>query len=663
MNILIKTLTMVNFKGVKNFTVDFKFITNIYGANASGKTTIFDAFTWLLFGKDSSDRKDFNVKPLDVKGDTRNRTENEVSAILEVDGHDISIRHIQKEKWIKKRGEEVAEFTGNEHLYFWNEVPVNAGEFQAKVNELLPENIFKLITNPLYFNSQKWQDQRAVLSELAGEITDNFLVGKYPELQQLLNSLEGKSLKEFKAKVALEKKNLKDALESIPARIDEAERSKPEPIDSEVINKRIVALQTEYDSLEQAIVDKNATNESENKRIQSIQQQIHAFKLEIQNIEAGHRAAHSLELNQANSGVNEDKAKFSNLESQLRIQENQLKQLESSHADQLARIERDKQDINDRLISLRTLFASVNGRTLKPEDKVCKECGREHETHNIHQLQAKFDEIKRKELEGINVQGTGLKKDLEKRDFDIAQAKEQFEITKASLISSISNLKNSLEEVNIRITNAANNKVEVKSYEDRVREDDSIASKIAKITELQGHLQATPVDYGDLRIRKATINAELDSEKRKLNNSDQIAKVDARIKELKDQEKVMSQELALLEKQEFAAEKYEKAKSEELENRVNGMFKFAKFKLFKPLINGGEEPTCQTTYNGVPFSDLNTAGKVLVGIDIINTLSAHYGVVAPVFLDNRESVSAIPDTAAQTINLIVSPQDEKLRVA
>ncbi|MNL35730.1 hypothetical protein D3C87_1577740 [compost metagenome] len=125
----------------------------------------------------------------------------------------------------------------------------------------------------------------------------------------------------------------------------------------------------------------------------------------------------------------------------------------------------------------------------------------------------------------------------------------------------------------------------------------------------------------------------------------------------------MSQELASLEKQEFAAEKYEKAKSEELENRVNGMFKYAKFKLFSKLINGGEEPTCQTTYNGVPFSDLNTAGKILVGIDIINTLSAHYGVTAPVFLDNRESVSVIPDTAAQTINLIVSPQDEKLRVA
>ena len=663
MNILIKTLTMINFKGVKNFTVDFKFVTNIYGANASGKTTIFDAFTWLLFAKDSSDRKDFNVKPLDVLGSTKDRTENEVSAVLEVNGEEISIRHIQKEKWTKKRGEEVAEFTGNEHMYFWNDVPVNAGEFQAKVNSLLPENVFKLITNPLYFNSQKWQDQRSVLSELAGEITDSFLTSKYPELSELLNSLGGKTLKEFKAKVALEKKNLKESLESIPARIDESERGKPESIDESIVNARIKELEAEYNILEQAILDKNAANETENIRIQTVQKDIHNLKLDIQNIEAGHRSAYNAELSQATSGVNEDKAKATNLESQLRIQEGQLKQLQTSHTDQLARIERDKQDINDRIASLRTLFASVNGRQLNPNDKICKECGREHEAHNIHNLQAKFDEIKRKELESINTQGVGLKNDLAKREADIIQANEQYEITHKALERTINNLKISLDEVNARIVNASANKVEVKSYEERVMNDDIIAQKTAQITQLQGQLETAPVDFGDLRVKKATINAELDSEKRKLNSSEGIAKADKRIQELKDQEKTMSQELAALEKQEFVAEKYEKAKSEELENRVNGMFKFAKFKLFKPLINGGEEPTCQTTYNGVPFSDLNTAGKILVGIDIISTLSAHYGVIAPIWLDNRESITVIPDTASQVINLIVSSDDEKLRVA
>lgn len=146
MNILIKTISIINFKGVKNFKIDFAEVTNIFGANATGKTTIFDAFLWLLFGKDSNDRKDFNIKPLDQHGQKTDKLENEVSAIIVVDGEEISIRHIHREKWTKKRGEAIAEFTGNEHLYYWNEVPLQAGEFQAKVNGLLDEKVFKLIT-------------------------------------------------------------------------------------------------------------------------------------------------------------------------------------------------------------------------------------------------------------------------------------------------------------------------------------------------------------------------------------------------------------------------------------------------------------------------------------------------------------------------------------
>lgn len=655
MNILIKRLTAVNFKGLKNFTVDFNFITNIFGANASGKTTLFDATTWLLFGKDSTDRKDFNIKPLDSLGSTKDRTEVEVSALLEVDGEDITIRRIQKEKWTKKRGEEVAEFTGNEQLYFWNDVPLNAGEFQSKVNDLLPENVFKLITNPLYFNSQKWQDQRAVLSEIAGEITDGFITAKYPELQELLNSLGGKSLKEFKAKVSSDKRNLKDQLAEIPGRIDEAERSKPEPVNEDEVRARILALETEYDSLEQSIIDKNNANEQENKRIQTVQNNIHDLKLEIQGLQAAHRSAYSSELAGSKTGVEEAISRVASLESQLRVQESQLLQLERSHSDQLSRIERDKESVNERIASLRTLFTSVNARTLNPDETKCKECGREHESHNIEEIQEKFNAIKRKELDSINVQGKGLKSDLAKRDEDIKQAKAQYETTKDAIVISIDRLKMSVEDARTQVSSVSENKVEVKSYESRVSEDEGIAAKIKEIAALESLLTTEPVDYGDLRIKKSHVNADLDAEKRKLNIAASIAKADARINELKSQEKTMSQQLAFLEKQEFAAEKYEKAKSEELEIRVNGMFKFAKFKLFKTLINGGEEPACQTTYNGVPFSDLNTAGKILVGIDIINTLSAHYGVVAPVFLDNRESVSVIPDTSAQTINLIVSP--------
>lgn len=668
MNILIKTLQIINFKGIKNFSIDFNHITNVYGANATGKTTIFDAFLWLLFGKDSNDRKDFNVKPLDTQGNKKDRTENEVSAILSIDGEEITIRHIQKEKWVKKRGESVSEYTGNEHLYFWNEVPVQAGEFQAKINDLLNEKVFKLITNPLFFNTMSWQDQRQVLTEISGEITDSFLVAKYPELQSLLDNLDGKSLKEFKTIISASKKKLKDQLEEIPGRIDELERNKPEPIDKNAINSEISDLQAKYNDLESQIENKteayNKATSSINIKIQENHSKIHELKLQKQNIEAKHRSEYNSQLTSSQTGINEAKSTVSQLEGQLNIQTSQLEQLKKSHFDHLTRLSKDKEDIESRIESLRVLFKSVNARELNEHETHCSECGREHETHRLSEVREKFNSRKRQELDGINLQGQGLANDLKKRNEEGTQAVEQFEIAKSGIENSISKLEISLAEAKQKVNEIASNTIVVSSIEDRLSSDTEYDYVGDQIRELESKTFEKPeIDLGDLRIRKATINAELDSAKRKLTISEQIQKANIRIEELKQLESTWSNELAALEKQEFSAEKYERAKSEELENRVNGMFKFARFTLFNKLNNGGEEPTCRATYNGVPFSDLNTAGKILVGIDIINTLSAHYGVTAPVFLDNRESVSAIPDTAAQIVNLIVSPEDKELRVA
>ncbi|WP_312190255.1 AAA family ATPase [Sphingobacterium sp.] len=661
MNILIKTISIINFKGVKNFKIDFSEVTNIFGANATGKTTIFDAFLWLLFGKDSNDRKDFNIKPLDLEGQKTDKLENEVSAIIVVDGEEISIRHIHREKWTKKRGEAIAEFTGNEHLYYWNEVPLQAGEFQAKVNGLLDEKVFKLITNPLYFNSMPWQDQRTALSSIVGEITDDFLSSKYPELKVLLENLAGKSLKEFKAKVASDKRLLKDNIEQIPGRIDELERSKPELVSEEGLNERIAELQSKYDLLDKQITDRNeaynAANAQINKAILDNQNAIHQAKIEKQNIEANHKAAYNSELNNSQSGINEAKSRVTTLESQLSVQTQQLDSLVKTHFDHLKRLEKDKEDIGSRMDSLRELFKSVNGRELNENDTCCSGCGREFDPTKLEEVKAAFVLRKKNELDGINIQGQGLKKDLERRNEEGRAAIEQFETTKNALDASIINIQNSLAEAKTKLEAFAGiTSTNIESVESRLSKDQLFQVVCERISLLENEVFDKPeIDLGDLRVQKATVNADIDALKRQLTVGDQIDRANARIKELMEQERGWSQQLADLEKLEFSAEKYEKAKAEELESRVNGLFKYAKFTLFSKLNNGGEEPTCKATFNGVPFSDLNTAGKILVGIDIINTLSAHYKVTAPVFLDNRESISVIPETAAQVVNLIVSP--------
>ena len=155
--VILKTLNLINFKGVNKLSIDFNDSTNIFGANGTGKTTVFDSFTWLLFGKDSSDRKDFELKTLDSSNVVIPKIEHEVNAVIWVDDEEVTIKRILKEKWVKQRGSLEAEFTGNETLYYWNDVPLSQKEFQNKVSQIIDETIFKLITSPTAFNSLKWQ--------------------------------------------------------------------------------------------------------------------------------------------------------------------------------------------------------------------------------------------------------------------------------------------------------------------------------------------------------------------------------------------------------------------------------------------------------------------------------------------------------------------------
>src|SRR5690606_35241887 len=183
-SILIKTLLIKNFKGLENLKVNFESITDIFGANASGKTTIFDAFTWILFGKDSQDRKDFEIK--NTKNLDLNRQDHEVECVLLIDNDETVIKRIFREKWVKQKGALEPTFVGNETLFYWNELPLKQSEFQQRINLLLDEKIFKLITNPLAFNSMKWQERRAILIDIAGDISYDEIIKFKPEYGAVL---------------------------------------------------------------------------------------------------------------------------------------------------------------------------------------------------------------------------------------------------------------------------------------------------------------------------------------------------------------------------------------------------------------------------------------------------------------------------------------------
>ena len=150
--------------------------------------------------------------------------------------------------------------------------------------------------------------------------------------------------------------------------------------------------------------------------------------------------------------------------------------------------------------------------------------------------------------------------------------------------------------------------------------------------------------------------------KAKLQSKAQIEVAEKRILELKDEEKTLSQQIANVEKEQFVIENFVKAKVDALENVVNSKFKFVKFKMFEEQINGGLRETCEATVNGVPYSDVNTASKINAGLDIINVLSEHYQITAPIFIDNAESVHTLIEMQTQVLRLIVNENFKSLEV-
>jgi DNA repair protein SbcC/Rad50 len=633
MKVKILSMILLNFKGVRTLNIKFNDVTNISGDNGTGKTSVFDAFTWCMFGKNSEDAKDFNVKTLDAFNKPIHKLEHEVTVTLEADGREYKFRRMMKEKWVTKKGEPVAEFTGHETFYFVDDVPLSQKEYQARVDFVINENIAKMITSPTYFNSLKWQERRGVLEAMAGTISNEEIAGNNAAFRDLLSKLNGEPLADFKKRIGAKKTILKNSIATLPTRIDEAQRSKPEPEDWDGIQKRIAAKKTALEGVEAAMADKTKAYELEYEAIRKKQQQKHELETKLD------AAKHQ-------TGATKRK-KIAELQSELDRLQGEIK----THQQKIESTNRIIAGNKERIASLtkrndeiRAQWNTENAKTLTIDVHAldcptCKQALPEAERESIREkMTSNFNASKKAKLDDLNKQGTANKATIE-------------ELTKDN--STLESLNGLLHSDNIE---TLQQKIEA-TKEDITSVQAWPEGESAEVTELQKQISefvipTTPaIDNAELKSKKEVLNAEISDLKEILSGKAQIEKADARIKELSDEEARQAQELADLERMEFTIAEFSKAKIETIEARTNGKFKLVKFKMFSQNINGGEEECCECMVNGVPYSDVNTAGKINAGLDIINALTEHYNVSAPVFIDNRESVIEILDCASQIINL------------
>ena len=615
-----------NFKGIK--FINFEFDGNdasIYGDNATGKTTIFDSLCWLLFGKDSLDRADFEIKTL-VNGEPLHNVNHEVEATFSNDdGTGFTLKRIYREKYSNPRGGET-KLTGHTTDYFINEVPVKEKEYKAFINNMINEDVFKLITNPLYFNEQySWQNRRKLLLEMCGDVDDESVINSRDDLKRLAQLLNGHTVEEQKKIVAAKKTAINKELDMIPIRIDEAVRNKPEIVsDKTKLTQDIQVILNGIDELEKekAIINNGFEATEKQSKMREINRQLEARRSEVL------------------SDYKKDKrALRSNYELSLM----QLKSLEAERDrcyDRHNDLNRDIDLENKRIEKLQDEFNSFNNQ--KFDTVNCPTCGQPYPDEKHAELETIFNTQKSTNLEEWQ------------KLIDSAKAMKQSYMEQQDLMAvKVDGLTNQIVDKQKEYDR------QFKYYE-KLQEPNIEDDPVYK--DLKAELFILELDDGneaddDKLLKLDTELKELKSKKlvleTELNKFKMTADIDTRIAELEAQRQKLAEEKNLLDETSFLIDEFVKAKVDLLEQSINSHFEYARFKMFNVLVNGNIEECCETTYKGVPYRSMNNAARMNVGLDIINALTKFYNVTAPVFIDNAEAVTDFIKCNSQTIKLVV----------
>lgn len=637
----LQQLRISNFMGCKEFDQLFDQDTTISGDNGTGKSTIYDAFLWLLFGKNHRDEKDFCIKNTVDK--SLNRQDHVVEATLIINDKETVLTRVYREKHQKQRGNETPEFVGHETDFFVNEVPHKAGEYKSFVDSIIKEDVFKLITNVYAFNEMDWQAMRKVLEKIAGGKTDEQIAAGNEDFEKLIRALSGKDFDAYSKQLAVRKKDIKEKLEKIPVQISEASKAKT---DVAVFSDqtRLDQIKTEIKLLQDQKEDISKKNKLVFDKINEEQKQLSDLKTAL--IEATRKRTSESQKQGA-----ETKSAIIAIEQEVELNKREAASLESS----IKSLQEESAQIQDSIVALRQEFTNINGSVapiIDPADCNCPTCKQRLPDDVLEDkektLQENFNLDKLKKLEQINEKGGSLKVREKEVQNKIADKTAQL----ADTTSKGEEILKKLEQTKATLASAL-------AIKDDTESDEEI--KLKATIDCFFVTPAPTVYFGDLNNKIAALEKENDNCVSALAMAEANKKQDERIADLKEQESALSKELASVEKTEFVMTAFTKVKMDSIEKAVNDMFKYTTFQLFERQINGGEKETCIPMYGGVPYSSVNTAGRINMGIDIINVLTKHFQCMAPVFIDNTESVNKIIDTDCQLIKLQVS-QSPKLTI-
>lgn len=633
---ILKTLVLQNFKGIENLTIDFKNDTKILGANGSGKTSIFDAYSWLLWDKDSNSRKDFDIKPFTENGETKHGLESIVTGHFELDGQPLKLSKTYKEIWTKKRGNVDAVFSGNTTDYFINDVPVKKSEYNQRIETFINEKEFNLLCNPLYFSEiLDKKERRAVLLSLIKDVDNSEIFSINKDLKEL--ELDNYTIEEIKAMAKANAKKTNEELNSLPIRIDELEKSKNN-FDFKDLEKEKIELEKQIANIDKVIAKSSESTNvivQKNNIIQNKLEEMRKIKLKIDEINEDRQLQATREYNQKYSDflANKDKLKQT-----ITLKEMLLNKLKETIKETTSNI----LDLKYKLQDFRNEWTTENQKQFDGS-LICPTCKREFDEDKKDEILSDFNKHKAETLTKIQNEANELKEKIENTEEYLQKIKSDAETNQKEL-ESLQNVYNDFEEFT--------EEKPLIEKEDYPIEYYTLQKEIEIIKQ---DLQAiSSNDNTAILQQKQHLQNSLNEIISKLALKDNNKMIEEKINNYLVQEKELAKIFEEQQRKIFLADEYTRIYTSLVQDKINDLFKTVNFRLFETQVNGEIKETCEVTVNGVPYPSVNNAGKINAGLDVINSLSEHFEKRVPIFVDNAESITDILEVKSQIVKLYVA---------
>ena len=677
----LKSIHVENFKGCKNTLISFGNNTKVLGANATGKTTIFDAFTWLLFGKDSLGNAKFDIRPLDENGKMIDNLEISVEATLSVDDEEYSLKKVQKQKWVKKRGTNTTEFQGNVNEFEINGYPKSEKEFKEFISGIIDEKIFNLVTNPVAFTSLPWKEQREILMQFVGESSDVQIAEEYGEkFLKLIPELKIASTDDILKKYTKAKNTLNKEMIEIPARIDE--------VSKQIVSVDVGALKVEKAAKEVAlrkVEDELASGSEKNEEINGKRELVMNLKFNLSSISNKEMDCLMEKRRNAVSEYNEVEEKLSNCKKQADSItfdiETAERQKECAETDKKIFADEWRREKSSVFPEMKPFPEYTPLPELTENDLICPTCGQNLPKEVREKRIYDYEERKKNSQDGYQK----AKADYEER---YISDKEKFEKNRENNLKSITekgqkaaddvlkyqkiinDKQQELESVNAEISKCEEKLKEKKEVVDSIptvadmsknEEYQKISEQIVSLENEIEEMSKETVGKTELEAKKAVLRDEISDIEWKIKSADN-SKIKERIAELEKEKAEVGQKIAEQEKMVDLTEEFIREKMNRISSVINEKFGGrVTFKLFEVQINSGIRETCECQWDG--RTNMSNGESIVAGMYICKALSELYEVSCPLFVDNSEAVSdgRFPNMNCQVIKLFVS-NDKELKV-